>query len=955
MLLGFLLCPASAFAQAGFITGVVVDGESGETLIGANVVLDGTAIGSTTDVDGRYEIGPVEPGVYDVVFSFIGFSTKTVRDVAVRAGEVVRIDLSLMPEAVGMGEVVVEAAAVRNTEAALLRERQKAVAVSDAISAETISRSGAGDASSAMTKVTGASVVGGRYVYIRGLGERYSSTQLNGAELPSADPDRKAFQLDLFSSSLLEHIVTLKTFTPDRPGSFSGGLVDVGTKRFPERFTAQVSFSSSYNTQTTFSDDVLTYAGGEVNWLGFREGGSGLPALLKEGGFDVPRSPAVELEARRNPEVATALDAMAKAFDPIMYTTTRTAPVNRSFSAAFGNRVRLAGRPLGLTASLTYGRQTTSYRDGSVGRFELVGGRVADIDALSPTRLFGDGRGVDVRGSQETDLGGMASLSFKPHPNHEVAATYLRTQSAVTEARYLSGYWRDLSPGATFETRVLAYRERLLQSLQLRGTSYVRGVMLDWHGSAARNTQDEPDLRYFSNHFNVSRRDGRVDTIYSRPASLYPAPARIFRDLAEQNWNAGLDVTVPFRSWNGFGARLKAGAAYLDVVRDFNERRFEYHEGSGVRYSDFRGDNGAYFATVGVIDTNGAGRYTLGNFLVETTPLKNSYDGTQTVAAAYGMLDLSLTRRLRAIGGVRYETTRMRTVSADPTLPEGRLDDYDWLPSLNLVYALRDDMNLRAALTRTLARPTFRELAPYATFDFVGDFVFEGNARLKRTLITNADLRWEWFVRRGELFAVSGFYKQFAHPIERVIRSSVGSNTLSVQNVDRARVYGVELEARKRLDGAASLLKHVQVGGNLTLVQSYVDIPAEEMTVIRAADPGAAGTRPLQGQSPYLVNLDLSYDNARTGTAVGLYYNVFGDRLATVSEGAAPDVFERARATFDLVASQQLMNRFTLKLSVKNLLDDPVRFSQTFKGREFIYQQYTTGRLVSLGVSFGID
>ncbi|MDX1740195.1 MAG: carboxypeptidase-like regulatory domain-containing protein, partial [Rhodothermales bacterium] len=282
--------PSSSAAQTsetGTIVGVLVDAENGETLIGANVLIEGTTIGSTTDLDGRYTVASVPTGLHDLVFSYIGYTSQIIRNVEVLAGETTRIDLALSPEAIGMGEVVVEARALRNNESVLLRDRQKALAVSDAISAETISRSGSGDAASAMTKVTGASVVGGRYVYIRGLGDRYSSTHLNGSELPSADPDKKAFQLDMFPASLLDNIVTTKTFTPDKPGNFSGGLVNVGTKTFPEDLNVQLSVSTTYNTQTS-GDDYLTYSGSDTDWLGFDSGLREIPDVLKNPDVQIP-------------------------------------------------------------------------------------------------------------------------------------------------------------------------------------------------------------------------------------------------------------------------------------------------------------------------------------------------------------------------------------------------------------------------------------------------------------------------------------------------------------------------------------------------------------------------------------------------------------------------------------------------------------------------------------------
>lgn len=948
--LGLLLCTAApALAQTGRVAGTLVDAETGETLIGANVVVDGTTIGTTTDLEGDYDLRGLDAGTYTLVYSYIGYNPKTVQGVEVVAGEVTRLDVSLSSEAIEMGDVVVEARALRNNDATLLRDRQKAAAVSDAISAETISRSGSGDAAAAMTKVTGASVVGGKYVYIRGLGDRYSSTTLNGAALPSADPDRKSFQLDLFPSSLLDNIITTKTFTPDKPGDFSGGLVDVGTKDFPDAFTLQISASSALNTQTSLGD-YLSYAGSDTDWLGYDDGLRAIPDVFTQPDLAIP----TEIEARRDPELAAVLDRYSRAFDPVMTPTTRTAPLNGSFSAAVGNQIDLAGRPLGFTGSFSYSRSYSAYDNGTVGRYELVGGQVADIEALTPLRFFGDSLGVDVKGDDEVNWGGLATVAYRPHPRHQLSATYLRTQSGVSSARYLSGFWQDLTGSSTFETRVIGYTERSLNSLQFKGKHVVLGgVEAEWRGSFARNLQEEPDLRYFSNHYTVRDRDGVVDTLYQSPASLYPAPIRFFRDLEEQNANGAVDLSIPFRQWSGLAAKVKVGGAYTDVDRTFEQRRFEYREGSGFSYGDFGGDVDAYFAAVGVVDTTGT-RFRFGNYVTEATSLKDDYDGTQNVAAAYGMLELPVTRRLRLIGGVRYEATDLETVSRDTTLPRGVLDNDDLLPSVNAVYQLGENMNVRAAYTKTLARPTFRELAPYSTFDFVGDYVFQGNSELKRTLITNYDARWEWFVRPGEILAVSGFYKHFSNPIERVILTSVGNNTLSVQNVDEARVYGLEVEMRKRLDTLTPLLANFQVGGNVSLVQSVVDIPEEELFTIREADPEAGDTRSLQGQSPFLINVDLSYDNLASGTVVGLYYNVFGERLLTVSEGAAPDVFEQPRHDVDLVVSQRLLQDFRLKVQAKNLLDADFRQSQFFKGQEYVYSAYERGRTFSVGITYAL-
>ncbi len=936
-----LLFSTPLFAQKGAISGVVVDAETGETLIGANVLIEGTTTGSTTDFDGHYEIRTLDAGTYTLVFSYIGYNAVTVSGVEVVADETARVDITLSAEAIGLGEVIVEARAVQNTEASLLRERQKSIAVSDAISAEAISRSGSGDAAGAMTKVTGASVVGGKYVYIRGLGERYSSTQLNGASLPSADPDKQAFQLDLFPASLLDNIVTTKTFTPDKPGSFTGGLVNVGTKNFPESLTLQFSTSSSYNDQSSLSNSFLSYDLGDLDWLGYDDGDRDIPAIFQDPNLQIP----TEVEARFDPTKAQLLDDVSRAFRPEMEPTVARAPVNSGFSMAFGNQIPFFGRPLGVTASLTYNRSTSFYDNGTAGRYELVGGTVQQIDQLTPLRSL-----VDARGSQEANWGGVATLAYKPHPNHELSTTFLRTQNGTSDTRYLEGFWQDLSGNSTFQTRVLGYQERSLNSLQFKGEHALRKVTAEWRASIAKSEQDEPDLRYFSNHYTVND----ADTVYQKPASLYPSPARFFRNLEEKNQEYGLDIAVPFKL-AGKSSKVMFGGNYTDVHRDFNERRFEYRQGAGFSYSTFEGDNDAFFSSVGIIGTGTAGRPTFGNYITDASSLKSNYTGDQTVSAGYAMADLLLSRKLRFIGGVRLEATRMTTESADTSLVVGRLENDDYLPSVNLVYALTENMNLRAAATQTLARPTFRELAPYATFDFVGDFVFSGSSNLKRTLITNYDLRWEWFVRPGEILAVSGFYKGFENPIERVIQTSVGNNTMSIQNVESGLVVGAEFELRRRLDVITTALANFEIGGNLALVHSEVDIPEEELQVIRSADADASTSRPLEGQSPYVVNVDLTYQKPEWGSVASIYYNAFGDRLRVVSEGAAPDIYERARGTLDVVYSQRIWRGVSLKFAVKNITDSDATLSQSFKDVDYVYQQYESGRTYSLSFTYKVE
>ena len=677
---------------------------------------------------------------------------------------------------------------------------------------------------------------------------------------------------------------------------------------------------------------------------------------------------------------ADSLNAFARAFNGIMIPSQISTPVNHNFSAAAGTKLDLFGRPLGVTGSLTYGRSYSYYDDGVFSQWRLVGGDVASIENLLSTTYFGPDPDLDIitkadpkevssfanaRGSDEINWGTSATIAFQPYDNHEIVATVLRTQSGASQSTMLGGF-RDQTGGTTFVTRTLGYQERALASLQLRGEHAFRPALVEWKASLANNSQEEPDLRFFSGTQNIRERSSGIDTTYSLGGGNAPPPQRYFRNLSENSRGAVLDITVPFRQWAGLAARVKFGGRYDFSEREFRQRRFEYHEGREIDYRNFEGDIEHYFSeeNLGVLDTLQRGdiiAYNAGLYIQENSPPRSNYDATRDISAGYLMVELPLTRKLKVIGGARLESTDILTESFDQSLPDsirlGVLDTQDWLPSVNVIYAITEDMNLRIATTRTLARPTYRELAPFQSFNFVGGDIQEGNPLLNRTLITNYDFRWEMFARAGEILAISAFYKDFENPIERVLRTVGEGRFVSFQNVGHARVFGAEFETRHRLNSWTELpiLKHLSIGGNFSLVRSQVDIPEKEMVIIRASDPNASTTRSLEGQSPFLLNLSANYENYNRGTVIGIYYTVFGDRLLSVTEGATPDVFEKARNDLDVTISQDLPMNLRLKITAKNLLKSDVRQIQTFKDKIYDYISYSRSRTIGIGISYVID
>lgn len=950
-----------AMPDGGIITGKVVDAESGDPLPGVNVIVSNTDRGAATDLDGVYRIARVPEGTYSVVASFIGYKRTIVDDVKVVEGKATKLDYVLSVEAIVGEEVVIEAKSLKNSEGALLKDRQKAAAVSDAISAENMSRTGSGDAAEAMSKVTGASVVDGKYVYVRGMGERYGITTLNGVEIPSADPDKKAVQMDMFPSNLLDNIVTIKSFTPDKPGSFSGGMVDIGTKNYPDNFNFKVSTSTTYNSQVSLSKDYLTYSGSSSDFLGYDNGLRDVPDLASSHAW----IPTIT-EAQRNPETAEMLDKVTRAFEPVMAPVQNQAPIDRQFAVSIGNQIMLFNRPLGFQGSLTYKRGFSFYDEGRSERWGLST-NVEQTESLNGKVLLADVRGVD-----EVMWGGLAALSSKIHDNHELNFNFYYSQSGESSSRYLYGPWPDQfgqNSNSVFETRVLGYKERNLQSYQLSGEHYFPVLFssrIDWLAAYTSNSQKEPDLRFFSDHYSPTIFAGRDTILYNITTSNYAQPARYYRDMQEKGPNAALNLETPFNLWNGSKGKLKAGGYYSEKNRDFEEIRFEYNRPSSFRYN---GDPIGFFSgnSIGIIGYDQArNRSIFGNYIqLAADPRGGNYSGYEKISAAYGMFDLVLTNRLRFIGGARLEATRMRVEGADMTkdasLRIGEISEDDVLPSANLIYQIANNMNLRLAYGKTLARPTLRELAPYVSFEFVNDYSFAGNVNLKRSLIDNYDFRWEWFNRPGEIYAVSAFHKHFAYAIERSIVPGVTPDNPEIthRNVDDGRLYGIELEVRKRLDVVANVLRNFQLGINLALIHSEVNIPEDKLDNIKAVDPNRVvftdDTRPLQGQSPYLVNLDLAYDSRKTGTYIGVQYNRFGDRLSEVTSDATPDVYEKGRSTIDINISQSLMRHLNLQIGVKNLTNEKIAFIHTYKGIDYIRRSYSQGRAFKFGLTYSIN
>lgn len=897
-----------------------MDEETGAPLVMAQVHLPGLEIGTLSDVDGHYIIRGVPPGGHDVRARLIGYAPKTVTDVVVRGEAVTTLDIALPPRAVEVEELRVTVADERGTTAALLSHRRQASVVTDAIGREQISKSPDSDAAAAMKRVPGVSVVDGRFVYVRGLGERYGSTTLDGARLPSPMPDRKAAPLDLVPASFLESVSTVKSYLPNQSADYAGGLVQIRTRKVPGEDFFKLSVSTGYDSEASLRTG-LGYAGGSLDFLGFDDGTRDLPDLI-------PRDRPVTPAGFAPEELERIGEAFASAWGPVA----RELPVEQSYGLAFARHLPV-GRGLGLFGTLNYANGY-SRREGLVERV------FASAGAADPE--------VDYTGSlsiHQVDLGALLNAEYSLSPSSKLEVSTLYNRAVEDHARILEGFNLD-SNTDQLNTR-LQYVANAIFQTQLSGRHFLSGVgggsTLRWRGAYSNASRSEPNTR---------------EVLYRRAADgrflwdQFVQSGSVFhQDLDEDGFSGGLDFAVPFRV-RGLPASVSVGASASRRDRDVFTRRFRFIPPRGV------GSLGDSVRSLAPDRLFAPENISPDSFQIqEATFRPDNYGAAETILAGYAMVEAELLPRIRLAGGVRAERasqdvrTRDLFVEGLEPLEGADLDDTDLIPGVNLTYAVTDRMNLRAAGSRTLARPEFRELAPFSFADFAGGFLVAGNPALERSRITNLDLRWEWFPHPGAVVAASGFYKFFDDPIEVLVFPST-ELIKSWVNVEDATNYGAELEVRSDLGFVGHGLRNLSLDANLTLVESDVSTGSEALIFVPGAGPTTIRIveeeRALQGQSPYVLNLGLSLFVPSSGTTATALFNRFGRRIAAVGGQFLDNVFEEPRNDLDLVVEQPLLRVLELRLSAGNILGSEVEFTQFGD----LLRGWDPGREVSLSLSW---
>ena len=893
---------SSAYAQAtGSVVGVLRDDYNAITLPGVAVeVVDSTEV-AYTDIDGKF-ILELAPGTYTLRINFPGYAERTVQVVVV-ASRASEVDVGISPTSFAetltvVGEVV--QADTSSAEAQLV-ERKRAPVITDNMGASEMKANADSDAASALQRVTGLSVVDDQYVFVRGLGERYSNTVLGGATLPSTDPERRVVSLDLFPAGLIDSVQIEKSYLPDRPAEFAGGLVQIEPLKFARTTTFDVSGSFGFNSLTTF-DNVLNYPGGGHDWTGFDDGTRAIPGAVPDrkvirGGIYTPTVGVLQSD----------LNAIGASFANVWEPVSQDARPDQSYGLVYGDR----WGKFGVMSTYTYS-QKSQYQAEEQNYYRT------STAGLTPFSQY-DLQQATTRSTQ----GVVGNAAYQFSTNHQLSVENFWTHTGLNETREFSGFNSDIA--TTIENSRLRWLEEDLFATTVSGDHLLGGSggnRIDWRVSYAQADRNEPDLREVLYE---------LDTASSRfvLADESQSGFRMFNDLADETIGGALNSSTFFTGPQELPAQVKFGVAYDDRTRDFASRRFRlvHANTSGIDLS---------LSPEQLFVPQNIG--TVFQFKEETRST-DTYDASQTLAAGYAMVDLPLSATWRIVGGARVENFEQTVNTFDqfslelsPVIIQAKLNDTDVFPSINLVNSLTPAMNLRFGVSQTVNRPEFRELAPFEFTDVVGGGAIVGNEILTRALIRNFDVRWEWFSGAGELVAASFFYKDFTDPIERIVEPTAQLRT-SFTNAESARNVGFELEARR------SLGQYYFVAANYTFVDSEITLADAARQVQTSLN------RPLAGQSRNLFNA--MFEVRRNGYSGRLLFNFFGDRISDVGSLGLPDIIEQGRNSLDLVFVKRWEHLASLKFSIGNLLDDDFEFRQSNQ----IQRLYNLGR--TFVVSFG--
>lgn len=910
-----LLCVLLSFdyiysQTTGSISGSVTDALTGEKLISASVQVLGTKIGTMTDIDGQFFIKNLKPGTYSLKISYVSYSALIIENIIVKAGSSSKVDIQLTQETTKMQEVIVSAEKINNNENAILRIQKSSINIVDGLSSELIKKNNSSDGSEALKRMTGITISDGKYAFIRGIGDRYNNTQLNESNLPSTDPEKKSFSYDIIPSNIIENLITSKTFTPDKPGDFSGGLIQIKTIEFPQNFILGFSASGTYNTTSSLRD-FTSYEGGSKDNFGYDDGTRALPSIITN---------KVVTRGNYSDE---ELKQIGLAFKNNWNTKKSKAPVNGSYKISLGDRFSVnTDDIMGYVLSLTYSKS-----------YEIKNFENNNYTFEIPRYQYSG-----VNNNKSIMLSGLLNFGYKFAQNHKFSFNNVINQVSDDDITTVKGNYYYTSQ--LRDVTSLRYLSRSLYSTQLTGEHFFelfKGLNFDWNLNYSVSKRDEPDARRYVYARDMYDSDEPMRFLLDQSIST-----RFYGNLKDKNY--GLSSNFLLKTFDGgLLPDFKFGLNVNFKDRNFAARSFGFKNVAG---GDFVKEEEVLLKPVHeiFIPENFGNKFIE---IVEITKPSDSYTSDQLVTSLYLMSDYKF-GNLRMVTGVRYEKSiqNLHTMTQTGEKLDVQNKYNDFLPAFILTYSLSESSNLRFAFSNTLARPEFREIAPFSYFDFITNEIVIGNKELKRSKISNLDLRYEFYPSLGEIMSLSLFYKYFNMPIEEILLASSGFEPIrSYENSKSAQNLGLEIEIRKNFGFINNTLSNLSFISNITFIKSTIKLNRNGFQ---------DNERPLQGQAPWIINLGLYYDDIQSGFSANILYNRLGDKISKVGYAGLGDIIEKGRDQVDLSFSKNLFGYFNLKVLVKDILSQDLTFIQKTKSEDKIAQVYKRGRIVSLGLSYDV-
>lgn len=905
-------------AQTGKITGKIIDSKTGETLPGATVLIEGTTKGASSDFDGNYTLTGLATGKLTLIASYITYDNKKFIDVLVKENNVTEFNIGLdQSSSQTLGEVVVQAEMNRENTNTLFVMQKNNASVSDGISSESIKKTPDRSTSDVLKRVSGASIQDNKFAIIRGMNDRYNTAYLNGSPLPSSESDRKAFAFDIFPSGILDNLIIIKTATPELPGDFAGGVILINTKNIPDKNSTNISISGGYNSLTTFKN-FKTYEGSKTDWLGIDDGSRQLPnTIISTKEFSELKSNQQRVEQAR--KLNYNWDLQNKIALPNLNLLATQTNVFKLFKRDFGSVVA-------LTYNNTHNTTITERRE-----FEEQG------ETIQKMRDFKD---TVYSNNILTSL--LWNLSYKLNDNNQIGFKNLYSINSDDKVITRKGIYdaSDISSPGWQKSNVRFFTQNNIYSGQLNGDHLIpkEKIKLKWIAGISDIKRDIPNLRRMVYQKNSAFESDSVKyaaQIGDDAVTPTSSGSMFFAKTKEKIYSVKYDASKYIEIKNT-KHEIKLGGFNQFRSRDFSARLLGFTKYKNPRSSInpkdtlFNNDlllldETQIFSQNNMGGIDGPGKYDGGFKLNESTTYIDSYRASSILNAGFLQIDSRFTDKLRFIYGLRAEYYFQTINTLDQEFEKKTKDTavIDFLPSINVVWSLNERANIRAAYYRTVNRPEFRELAPFNFYDFVTDYQTSGNDSLQRATINNYDLRFEYYPKKpGQILSASLFYKDLTNAIEQIAGNGQ-IRSINYANVAKAKNMGLEIEYRVLLatifkNDSSKFLNGTTLFTNFSYVKSSVDV--SKLNGVEA--------RPLQGQSPIIINAGAQYLDSKYNFGVSISYNYVGKRIIIVGNADEPNIWENPRHVLDLQLSKTIKEKFEIKLNVRDAIAQNLIFYQ---------------------------